>query len=413
MLKNKPRKVDLVEKVKLRVSDLRPGMYVCELDRPWLDTPFLLQGFELENESDIDALAQCCEFVYIDLLRTKVVKNPTLEKDAQKSQGNPKNRSFDQKDLEAASTLHKRTSSLIKNFLDEIRFGQCPDIQLAKAAVAECLDGVLNNPDAMLFFAHMRNKDEYTVQHAYNVCIFSLVIGRLLGWDTEQLENLGTCGMLHDVGKVNIPDFILNKPDKLTPVEMQVMQSHTTEGRDILMSGRNIFSGAVDVAYCHHEHLDGTGYPRGFQGHQLNTNTLIVAVADKYDAITSQRPYRAAYDHLTAVATLNKMAAANHIDSKITSGFFSYLGIYPPGTIVELSSGEIGIVIDSHPDQRLRPQILVVRDHNRELIQRWVDLSEKKLDERGRPYRIVTVHRQGDFGIDISDYFDTVIKVFN
>jgi len=411
MFKNKPRKIDVVEKVKVRSSDLRPGMYVCELDRPWLETPFLLQGFELANDADIRAVMQHCEYVYIDLLRTKTV-DVTIGSVAESGYGGQKAGAFGKKDLEAAETTHKQTSDLIKTFVDEIRFGQSPDVQLAKAAVSGCVAGVMRNPDAMMFLARLRSKGADTSQHAFNVCVYSLVIGRLIGLDSNQLENLGTCGLLHDMGKVAIPDHILNKPDLLSDEEMAIMQTHAKEGRDILMSGRNLYSGTVDVAYGHHENLDGTGYPRGLNESQLNTNCKIVAVVDKYDAISSLKPYRPPKDHLSAVAILNKLALANKIDAKLTTGFVSYLGIYPPGSIVELNSGEVGIVIDSSPEQRLRPQLLLVRDAAKQPTQSFVDLAEKRIDARGRPYRIVSVRRPGDYGIDLGQYSELIMQAF-
>jgi HD-GYP domain-containing protein (c-di-GMP phosphodiesterase class II) len=194
---------------------------------------------------------------------------------------------------------------------------------------------------------------------------------------------------------------------------MAVARSHALEGRNILMSGRNIFSGTVDVAYGHHENLDGTGYPRGLEGHQLNLNCKIAAIVDKYDAITSLRPYRPEGDHLRAVAILNKLARENKIDNELTSSFVAYLGIYPPGCVVELSSGEVGIVLESNIKQRLRPQILVVRDAGKEPVQRFVDMSEKTADERGRPYRVASVCRASDFGIDLGQYYDVIMHAFN
>ncbi len=386
-------------------------MYVCELDRPWLETPFMLQGFEVENDADIEAVMQHCEYVYIDLMRTKVVRVTIDELPG--SFINDKKRAFVEKDMKAADSTRQNTSNLIKSFIDEIRFGQSLDIQLAKNAVSDCVANLTKNPEAMMFLTRMRNKGEGLNQHAFNVCVYSIVLGRLLGYDATQLEQLGTCGLLHDMGKVTIADEILNKPGPLNEEEIAIVQTHTTAGRDILMSGRNIFSGTVDVAYGHHENIDGTGYPRGMQGHQLNINCKIVAVVDKYEAITSPKPYRPAGDHLSAVAILNQLARDNKIDSSLTLAFVSYLGIYPPGTIVELSSGEVAIVLESNPRQRLRPQVLVVRDADKAPTQGFVDMSEKTVDDNGRPFRIVTVRRPGDFGIDLSQYYDIIMLAFN
>lgn len=411
MFLKKPKKLDIVEKVKINVGDLKPGMFICELDRPWLETPFLLQGFEIKDDSDIEAVMRYCKWVYIDMLRTQV--HQVIVEDVKVRPRLPdKSNSYDRRDLLAANKVQSETSFLIKNFVDDIRLGQCPDIQLAKAAVGNCVSSVIKNPDAMMFLAKLKSKGESNSQHAFNVCIFSLVIGRLLGLESAQLENLGTCALLHDMGKIALPDSVLNKQEKLTQEEMELIRSHPKEGRDILMSGRNIFSGCVDVAYGHHETLDGSGYPRGLEGHQLNLNCKIVSITDKYDAITSFRPHRPAGDHLRAVAILNKLANENKIDAKLTSGFFSYLGVYPPGSIVELNTGEVGIVIDSHPEQRLRPQLLLVRDTNKQAIQQFVDMTEKRLDSNGKPYRITSVKKPGDYNIDLIQYSELIMQAF-
>lgn len=411
MLPQRPKKIDFVEKVRLRACDLKPGMFVCELDKPWLETPFLLQGFEIKDDSDIETVMQHSEYVYVDLMRTRIVKDITPEAiKASKLAG--KQSTQTSTDLEQAKETHKKTSSLIKSFIDEIRFGHSLDIQLAKGAVSECVSNVLRNPETMIFLTRINSKDSLTSQHAFNSCIYAIVLGRLMGFDTQQLENLGTCTMLHDMGKVVMPDYILQKPGPLNEEETSIMQTHPLEGRNILMSGRNIFSGTVDVAYGHHENLDGTGYPRHLQGHQLNLNCKIATIVDKYDAITSPRPYRPEGDHLRAIAILNKLARDGKIDQNLTSSFVAYLGIYPPGCVVELSSGEVAIVLESNVKQRLRPQLLVVRDPQKQPAQIFVDMSEKTCDERGKPYRIVSVRRPSDYGIDLAQYYDFIMKSF-
>ena len=412
MLKERPQKIDYVEKIKLRPGDLRPGMFVCDLDRPWLETPFLLQGFEITNDADIEAIAEICDFVYIDLARTKVV-NLTISAPAPSSFPRDKRNTLNKEDIAAAQNTRKATSKLMKTFMDEIRFGQSLELELVKAPVAECVVSITRNPDVMMFMTRMRSKDGYVSQHAFNVCIYSIIMGRLLGLDAAQLHNLGTCGLLCDIGMLSVPDHILNKPGNLTEEETAIVQAHTMTGRDMLMTARNVFDGTVDVAFGHHENLDGSGYPRGLQGHQLNANCKIVSIVDKYEAITNPRPFRDAGDHLSAVAILNKMADQHLIDAALTYSFIAYLGVYPQGTIVELSSGEVGFVIGNNLTQRLRPQVLVVLDENHAPTQKFVDLSEIKADQRGHHYRIAKVHRPGDFGIDLNQYSDLILECLN
>ncbi|MFM8333517.1 MAG: HD-GYP domain-containing protein [Candidatus Methylumidiphilus sp.] len=402
-------KIAYVEKIKLRACDLRPGMYVCELDCPWLDTPFFLQGFEITSDADIEAVMQHCEHVYIDVHRTRLIM-ANFGAGRANAKSNKQKPAFDRKELQASASAHKQTTQLFKSFADEIRFGHAPKLHIAKAAVAECVAVVMANPTATLLMARLRDKDEYTSQHAFSVCIYSIILGRELGYDIAQLENLGMCGLLHDVGKLEIADAILNKPGKLTPEESAIMQGHTLLGRDILMSGRDVFSGAVDVACGHHENLDGSGYPRGLHENQISTNCKIVAVVDKYDALTTHRPYRPGQDHLSAVSVLNKLAKENKIDRQLKASFITYLGVYPPGSVVELNSGEIAIVIGAEPAHRLEPQLLVVRDPDRNPIQRFVDLRDYSKHSSGRPCRIIAVRSAEDFGLDVGEYYDLIAQ---
>ncbi len=223
------------EIVKLRVGDLRKGMFVCQLDRPWAETPFLFEGFEIETDADLTAVRRHCEHVYIDLGRTQLVRVKI-----DKIPGNsfvPAKRpgSLEQEMAAAEETKHK-TSNLVKTFQDEIRFGNSVDVGLAKSAVSQCVASILRNPDAMMFMTQMKEKSFHTSAHAFNVCIYSILLGRLAGLEAKQLEAVGTCGLLHDIGNIEIPDAILNKTAALSEEEFAIIKRHTTYGRDILMS---------------------------------------------------------------------------------------------------------------------------------------------------------------------------------
>lgn len=409
MYNDKPRRFDYVEKVKLRVGDLRPGMYVCELDRPWLETPFLLQGIEIKTDTDIEMISRYCDYVYIDLERTKLVR-VDLDAVPVGSYNNERRLVTLEREIEQASSARESTSNLVKSFIQEIQFGNSVDIQLAKAAVSECVATVMRNADAVMFMTQLRSKDEYASEHAFNVCIYAIVMGRLLGMRTWELENLGTCALLHDMGTVRVPDAILNKPGKLSSEEFEIVRMHPGWGKDILMSGRNLFTGTVDVAYAHHEAINGSGYPRGLNGTQINQNSKIVAIADRYDAIISARPYRRARDHLGAIGVLNKMATAAQLDMELTTSFVSYLGIYPPGTVVELSTGEVAIVLETNPANRLKPQILVIRDGSGQPQERYVDMSEAKLATSNQIYRITKVSQPDEIGVNLGQYKDAILR---
>ncbi|MFM8332349.1 MAG: HD-GYP domain-containing protein [Candidatus Methylumidiphilus sp.] len=405
--------VDVVhyEIVKLRVGDLRKGMFVCELDRPWTETPFMFEGFEIETDADVEALKLYCEHVFIDLGRTQAVR-VKIDKLPANTLFQSKHPVSLEKEMAAADATRQETSSLVKSFQDEIRFGNSVDVQLAKSAVSQCVASILRNPDAMLLMAQMKEKSPHTSEHAFSVCIYSILLGRLCGLEAKQLEELGTCGLLHDIGNIEIPERILNKTTALTPEEFEVVKRHTTYGRDILMTARNIYTGAVDVAYGHHECPDGSGYPRGLTEQQINQNCQIVSVVDKYTAITRNTAYRSAHNHLDAVNILSMLADNNKINKPLCASFISYLGFYPPGTIVELSSGEVAIVLKSNVKNRMRPQVLVVMDADKHPAQQVVDLATAAVDAKGKPYKIKMVHLPGYLGIDLNKHQSALINAY-
>lgn len=411
-MKAKPLNAGRCEIVKLGVDDLRKGMFVSELDRPWSETPFLFEGFEIETDADLAAVKQYCKHVYIDLGRARAVR-VELGSQQTNTASQSKRQSTLEREIATAETAKSETSKLVKTFQDEIRLGNSVDISLAKNAVSECVASILRNPDAMMLMTHMKEKNPQSPAHAFNACVYSIILGRLCGLQAGQLENLGTCGLLHDIGNIEIPNLILNKKTALSEEEFALVKQHTAHGRDILMSARSIYPGTVDVAYAHHECLDGSGYPRELAEHQINLNTRIVTVVDKYAALTRNTAYRAARNHLDAVKLLNAQANSKKIDPLLCASFIAYLGFYPPGALVELHSGEVAIVLKSNLAHRLRPQLLVVRDAEKNPVERLLDLAKKPVDDKGREYKIKLVHPPGHLGIEVSQYQYALIRAYD
>lgn len=394
------------EKIKLRASDLRTGMFVCELDRPWLETPFLFQGFELKTEGDVATVQRYCEHVYIDLSRSRA---ETILIDAVPPPNSYLNERVFAETVLATETRRTQTVGIVKRMVDEVRFGKSPDVQLAKSVAAECVSRVINDPETTIFVMRMRELGEEITEHAFNACVYSVMLGHQLGVTSTALEDLGAAALLHDIGELSLSPEILHKKGRFNSDERAMMRNHVNLGRDILMSGRNIYSGVVDVAYGHHENTDGSGYPRNLQSHQLNLNTKIVAVTERYDALTRDRNYRPTYNHLDAVRELGEMGKNDKLDVRLTAAFISLLGVYPPGSVVELSSGEIAVVLKSHPKYRLRPTLLVIRDVTGQNIMRPVDLSLKET-YGGQPYKIIAVHRAKNLGINLDKYRDAILQ---
>ncbi|RLA39323.1 MAG: hypothetical protein DRQ64_07165 [Gammaproteobacteria bacterium] len=270
---------------RVNVTDLKEGMFVAELDRPWLETPFPLQGFELKNESQLRSLEKYCKYVYIYTLPIKSsttrplpVARPlpkrkkNLDKKADKStKAKPKTRLAErEKHLVAtweehrvAQRSYQRGKSDIKDILHSARFGQMLNTDRAESVVSDCVESMLRDPDALLWMSKIKHQDEYTAEHCLNVCILAIAFGRHLSFTEDKLKLLGLCGLLRDVGKMRTPDEILNKASSLTDEEFVIMKQHTTDGYHLLVEEGGAPEYAIDVALNHHERPDGRGYPNG------------------------------------------------------------------------------------------------------------------------------------------------------
>ncbi|MFU8789453.1 MAG: HD-GYP domain-containing protein [Methylobacter sp.] len=387
--------------LRIHVYELRIGMCVLRLETLDNDSPFLFDRFDIKNQADIQAIQAVCDYVFIDVKRQKEnfgsipTKNSELKKQLKFSG------SFEQ-----SARTYQHTHQLIKTVMDDIRFGKPLSVKEVKEAVSECVDKVLEDSNAMLLLTQLKNQDEYTAQHSLNVCILSILLGRELKLSIEELNNIGLCGLLHDIGKMKVPLEILNKPGKLEDDEREIMNKHTVFGRDILMSARDIYAGTVDVAYSHHETLAGTGYPRGLDKTQLSDFTKIVSIADTYDAITSDRIYRKGTSHFIALGILMK-AMKTQFETKFVAQFVNCIGFYPQGNLVELNSGEIGIVVEQNKTDRLKPKILLILDKDKKMTnERILDLSLSATDINKPTYTIKNIVCAQDYGIDLIKFYN-------
>jgi len=207
----------------------------------------------------------------------------------------------------------------------------------------------------------------------------------------------------------------LNKPGKLTEDEARMMTTHTTLGRNIIMSARDVFSGAVDVAYTHHEQLDGGGYPRGLKKESISSFARMISIVDAYDAITSDRVYKKGRLHLKAINILMK-SSDTHFDASLILKFIDCIGIYPVGNAVEMKSGEVGVVIMANPRNKIKPKILMLMNEDKKMINSFVlDLAENPVDSAGNQYGVLKVLAKDEYGLDLYQFnqqggFDNALR---
>jgi len=380
--------------IRIPISELKVGMQVCELDRDWLETPFALQGFTVRSLGDIAEVARYCQFVYVETpapnaaapARDAFIFVPAGGKNA----------------LDACAKTYAEGRAITRTLMEDVQLGRAIDVAAVKATISNCVRAILDHADAMHWVSRMRELDAYTSDHSLNVALLAISFGHSLGASEEDLIRMGMAGILHDVGKMRVPPEILNKPGKLTDTEFAQMKMHSRYGRDVLLSLRNI-GGAVDVAHSHHETLDGRGYPRGVSAESISQLTRIISLCDVYDAITNDRCYKQAQSALDALQIIYQ-ERGRQFDENLAEQFIRHMGIYPLGSIVELHSGEVGIVINSNARNRHLPKVLLVRDSQKQpMTERVINLEQaaKKNDDM---QLIAEAKSNGSYGIRIEEY---------
>jgi len=384
---------EIRNKQQVPVEDLIVGLYVVELDRPWLETPFLLQGFPIADGQDIEALKRHCQFVWVDPDRSESKALRRLHRPSSgKPRSNraradgpdvarlpPRSRREIHRDLEhafgrepypspepfrrlvrIAGGVRQRSREVVDEVFRDARLGSSLRTENAREVVRDMVSVLSENASASLWLTNLKKRDEYTSIHCINVCVLAVAFGRHLGLEREELEMLGLGALLHDVGKVRTPEEVLNKPGRLTPDEFDVMKAHPQDGYEMMRDTGHIPVAALEIIRFHHERVSGAGYPMGLRGRQISLPVLIAAVADVYDAMTSDRVYRKG---MTADETLRIMFERAAVDygQELVEEFIRCLGIYPVGSVVELETGALGVVVSSDRDARLRPVVLMVR----------------------------------------------------
>ncbi|WP_308429285.1 HD-GYP domain-containing protein [Cellvibrio zantedeschiae] len=391
--------------IKIHISELKIGMYVSKLDRPWLETPFLMQGFMIESLDDIDAVAEYAQHVWIDAVGEEWVAPE--ERAAVKGQAKKVsyiNKIDAKAEHAAAMDTYREARRLTRSLLDDLRLGGVINSEQAKSTVKECVHSILRNSDALIWMSKIRTQDEYTAEHCLNVCILAIAFGRHLGMSEGDLERLGLCGLLHDVGKMRVQPEVLHKPASLTEKEFNMMKAHTVHGRNLLMSSPGIPNSTIDVAYSHHERIDGTGYPRGLSSSGISEFAKIIAIVDAYDAMTADRCYSPSIPSTEALKIIFK-DRGTHFDDRLGLEFIKSVGLYPPGTLVELVNGLIAIVFETNSKYRHLPKVIAVKKQDAKLEKNvLVDLSGVERGSLDKSFLIKRALNDGSFGVYIKDY---------
>ena len=385
------------------VTELRFGMYVAELDRPWTETPFVFQGFVLETDEQLETLKKYCKHVFVDeaplLADPRPLRGAAARYPVQVSV---------EREVERAKAVHTGTRTTVRQVVDAIRARRTLDANSVEQAVTSMTESVLRNPDALMLFSRLREKDDYTHAHALDTAVYMSTFGRFLELPVESISLLGYLGLMQDVGKLRVPTEILTKPGRLTPAEFAEAKRHVQHSADILGETGGLPAALPELAALHHERHDGSGYPRGLKGSEIGMLGSIAAICDTFDALTGERPYAKGVSPSTALSMLYKWRGT-FFDGPLVEQFIRCIGIFPIGSVVELNSNEIAIVIAQNMEKRLQPRVMIIRDAAGQLIrpQKLLDLSRGHKLPGGDVYRIRRTLEYGKAGISADALFLT------
>jgi HD-GYP domain-containing protein (c-di-GMP phosphodiesterase class II) len=281
--------------------------------------------------------------------------------------------------------------------------GKGVDSVVCRKVVRNNLKSILRNESALLWLSRIKNQDNYTSQHCLAVSVMAMGFGRHLGIGEDELEVLGLAGLLHDVGKIKVDQQVLNKPGKLSGAELEHIKTHAGFGYRLLVGHEDLPASVAEAAYGHHERLDGSGYPRQLMGDLISRITRIISIVDCFDAITSNRIYDRARTVKDAFKVLMDLRECQ-FDAELVMRFIEWLGIFPVGTLVELHTGEVGLVVEKHPRLQLRPKVVVLIDEaGKRCAPRFLDLAKVTVDAQAKPYRITAGLPDGALGLFMSD----------
>lgn len=407
-----------VEK-KVSTHYLRHGMFVSSLDRPWLDTPFLIQGFIIKDDDEILLLKKYCEYVYIDTHKGADTEQYIHETKKLSANNRLEQCIADQtrlveyvdtktvaEEMPVARMAVEDASNRVVNLMDSVKSGNNVDIKQAKSVVEPILESIIRNPEALMWLTQLRHKDAYTYSHSVDNCALAIAFGRHMGLPRDDLNTLAMGLLLMDIGKMKVPVEVLNKSGPLSEDEFRLVRSHVAHSVDILKRSDGINADIVNIALTHHERFDGSGYPSGLVGTQTPVFGRIAAMIDCYDAMTSRRPYRDPVSPYTALQEIYNWRN-KYFQEELVEQFLQCLGVFPTGSLVEMHSGEVCIVMSQNATRRMSPKVMMLLDENKKPYMEYqiIDLINQPIEYSDRPLTIFRGLDPGAFGIDPTEFY--------
>lgn len=400
---------------RISINQLKIGMKVEKLDRSWLDTPFLRHRFTITSSEqiaqlqasgvrqlDIEADDACQDSCSIAPAMSAEAEISTPISPTQKPE--PATIPFAE-ELPAAKQTYIAAKLVVQHAMEDVRMGRALNMEAVSEVVGSMVDSILRSPDALTSLTRLKSFDEYTFFHSVNTSALALSVGKHLGYRREQLLQLGTGMLLHDIGKMLVPVEILNKPGRYEAHEFEIMKQHALRGAEILSNTTGLTDMFLKPALEHHERVDGTGYPHQRSKTDISQFGLIAAIVDIYDALTSDRCYHKGKTSHDTLQILYQLGTRGHVDGEMVQQFVQVVGIYPVGSCVSLNTGETAIVKQVNHQAPLQPLVVLITDENG--YQRSVPVDLDLTAQLRKPNRtIASILDPSTAGINLCRYLD-------
>lgn len=400
---------------KVSVQDLVQGMYVARLDRPWVGTPFPIQGFHIRNYDEVRTLGNYCTYVYIDVAKSRfhaardktrnsahhAPKEPRAYVDIKVNESSyPRTKNVKQ-EISTAGALYEDVSAAVTSVMKQVSSGRLASVRATHRVANKMVDSIIRNPDASIWIARIRDKDAYIYSRCVRSSVWAITFGRHLGLHKERLENLAMGMLLSEVGYTRLPVEFLRTKECLSGEEVEIMKTHVSHGMDILRNINGINEDILCTVRMHHERFNGSGFPKGLRGNQIPLLGKIAGIVDFYDSVTIPRQGAEAISPADTMAMLHNMRD-KEFQAELVDEFIQAVGIYPTGTLVELTTGEVGIITEQNPGRRLRPKIMRILDRDKQQVKNLseIDLLRQTNDDDGNPIDVQKSLPDGAYGID-------------
>jgi HD-GYP domain-containing protein (c-di-GMP phosphodiesterase class II) len=402
----------VLEERQMLVGLLEKGMYVSRLDRDWVGTPFPFQGFEITSDEDIELLSAYCTSVFIDVQKSLINARPSLRvSSAPRNVFPPRGPEYHntvdiKEEIPRAREVHANLRALAERIADDVRSGRRLEPGVVREAIEPMVESLLRNSDALFWLMALMKRDDYMYSHAVNCSALAAAFGRHLALPREVLVELATGGFLLDAGMAALPSDVVQHDGKLDPEAMKLMRGHVQRSMEVLDQAGVTGKWARELVAAHHERHDGSGYPEGLAGDRVPLAGRMGGIVDTYDALRSDRPHRNGESRHGALQALYR-ARDRMFQAEVVEQFLQCLGVYPTGSLVELNTGEVGVVMAQNQVRRLRPRLMLLLDTEKKPYEpyRDVDLMQHGVDLADGGVKIAQALEPGAYGLRPEELF--------